>query len=82
MRSLFELFTRSGRRGINCRHKSVEAVEGALSYRITSSWDEELTLPAKEDGLYRIAQEALNNALKHAQAQHRRLFQIRPSNYA
>ena len=32
--------------------------------------DEELSLPPKiEEGLYRIAQEALNNALKHAQAQ-------------
>lgn len=50
----------------------LEAVErrSGLVTELKVEGDEELSLPAKvEDGLYRIAQEALNNALKHAQAQ-------------
>ncbi|MBE7551523.1 MAG: GAF domain-containing protein [Anaerolineales bacterium] len=50
----------------------LEAVErrSGLATELKVAGDEELLLPPKiEDGLYRIAQEALNNALKHAQAQ-------------
>jgi signal transduction histidine kinase len=50
----------------------LEAVErrSGLATELQVAGDEELTLSPKiEDGLYRIAQEALNNALKHAQAQ-------------
>jgi signal transduction histidine kinase/putative methionine-R-sulfoxide reductase with GAF domain len=49
----------------------LEAVErrSGLATELKVSGPETLKLPAKiEDGLYRIAQEALNNALKHAQA--------------
>ena len=49
----------------------LEAVErrSGLVTELKVEGDEELLLPPKiEEGLYRIAQEALNNALKHAQA--------------
>ncbi|NJN95058.1 MAG: GAF domain-containing protein [Anaerolineales bacterium] len=49
----------------------LEAVErrSGLATELTVEGDEELPVPPKiEEGLYRIAQEALNNALKHAQA--------------
>jgi signal transduction histidine kinase len=49
----------------------LEAVErrSGLVTELRVEGDEDYKLPAKvEDGLYRIAQEALNNALKHAQA--------------
>jgi signal transduction histidine kinase len=49
----------------------LEAVErrSGLATELIIEGDEELSLlPKIEDGLYRIAQEALNNALKHAQA--------------
>ncbi|MBE7474408.1 MAG: hypothetical protein DPW09_17350 [Anaerolineae bacterium] len=49
----------------------LEAVErrSGLATELTIAGDEELLVPPKiEEGLYRIAQEALNNALKHAQA--------------
>jgi signal transduction histidine kinase len=49
----------------------LEAVErrSGLATELKVAGDEELLLPPRiEDGLYRIAQEALNNALKHAQA--------------
>lgn len=50
----------------------LEAVErrSGLVTELNVAGDEEMLLPPKiEEGLYRIAQEALNNALKHAQAQ-------------
>jgi signal transduction histidine kinase len=50
----------------------LEAVErrSGLVTELKVEGDEELPLPPKtEEGLYRIAQEALNNALKHAQAE-------------
>jgi nitrate/nitrite-specific signal transduction histidine kinase len=49
----------------------LEAVErrSGLATELKIEGDEELSLlPKIEDGLYRITQEALNNALKHAQA--------------
>ena len=47
----------------------LEAVEGRSGLRTELHVDGERRLPPKvEDGLYRIAREALNNALKHAQA--------------
>lgn len=51
----------------------LEAVErrSGLATELKVAGDEQLHLSPKiEDGLYRIAQEALNNALKHAQARH------------
>ena len=49
----------------------LDAVEGRAGIHTTLIADVQTSLPPTlEDGLYRIAQEALNNALKHAQAQH------------
>ncbi len=48
----------------------LEAVEGRAGLKVDLYVEVEERLPPKvETGLYRIAQEALNNALKHAQAQ-------------
>jgi signal transduction histidine kinase len=47
----------------------LEAVEERAGLEVEINLDEGLNLSDKvQDGLYRIAQEALNNALKHAQA--------------
>jgi signal transduction histidine kinase len=47
----------------------LEAVEERAGMRVEMNLSEELDLSDRlQDGLYRIAQEALNNALKHAQA--------------
>jgi signal transduction histidine kinase len=47
----------------------VEAVEERAGLQVTFSVDGDLNPPSHiQDGLYRIAQEALNNALKHARA--------------
>ncbi len=54
----------------------LEAVErrSGLETELKVEGEENSQLPPKiEDGLYRIAQEALNNALKHAQARHIRV---------
>jgi nitrate/nitrite-specific signal transduction histidine kinase len=49
----------------------LEAVEGRLGLQTTFRREGDGRLPAEiEDGLYRIAQEALNNVLKHANAGH------------
>lgn len=49
----------------------LEAVEERAGMGVEISVDENLDLSDKiQDGLYRIAQEALNNALKHAKANH------------
>jgi len=49
----------------------LEAVEGRAGLKVDFEVAVEERLPSQiEMGLYRIAQEALNNALKHAQAQH------------
>jgi nitrate/nitrite-specific signal transduction histidine kinase len=48
----------------------LEAVEGRVGLETTFISDLDGRLPAEtEEGLYRIAQEALNNTLRHAQAQ-------------
>jgi signal transduction histidine kinase len=47
----------------------LEAVEERAGLGVTFNQEGKLDLPDKiQDGLYRIAQEALNNALKHAEA--------------
>lgn len=47
----------------------LEAVEERAGMRVEMNLDENLDLSDRvQDGLYRIAQEALNNALKHAKA--------------
>lgn len=47
----------------------LDAVEGRVGLETNFVIEGEITLPAKvEEGLYRIAQEALNNILKHAHA--------------
>jgi signal transduction histidine kinase len=47
----------------------LEAVEERAGMRVEMNMDENLDLSDRvQDGLYRIAQEALNNALKHAKA--------------
>jgi signal transduction histidine kinase len=52
----------------------VEAVEERAGIGVEVDLDESLDLSEKvQDGLYRIAQEALNNALKHAKANHIKL---------
>lgn len=49
----------------------LDAVEGRAGLKTELRVDIHERLPAEiEDGLYRIAQEALNNVLKHAQAHH------------
>ena len=49
----------------------LEAVEERAGMRVEINMDENLELSDRiQDGLYRIAQEALNNALKHAKANH------------
>jgi signal transduction histidine kinase len=49
----------------------LEAVEERAGMGVEINIDENLKLSDKvQDGLYRIAQEALNNALKHAKANH------------
>ena len=49
----------------------LDAVEGRAGLKTELRVNMDDRLPAKiEDGLYRIAQEALNNVLKHAQAHH------------
>ena len=47
----------------------LEAVESRAGLKTEFNFEGEIRLPPEiEEGLYRIAQEALNNALKHAQA--------------
>jgi signal transduction histidine kinase len=53
---------------LQARLDAVEA-RAALQTALRFEGDEQLPLPLKE-ALYHIAQEALNNVLKHAQAQH------------
>lgn len=49
----------------------LEAVEGRAGLETTLRLEGDICLPAPiEDGLYRIAQEAMNNVLKHAHARH------------
>jgi signal transduction histidine kinase len=56
---------------VNALRARLEAVEERAGLDISFQVTGETTLPAPiEEGLYRIAQEALNNALKHACAQH------------
>lgn len=52
----------------------LEAVEERAGLRVEMNLDDHLNLSDRvQDGLYRIAQEALNNALKHAKANQIRL---------
>jgi signal transduction histidine kinase len=54
---------------VGALRQRLEAVEGRAGVRIRLLADELVSLPAPvEEGLYRIALEALNNALKHAAA--------------
>jgi signal transduction histidine kinase len=51
----------------NALRARLEAVEERAGLEVELHLEEEMVLPtAVEEGLYRIAQEALNNALKHA----------------
>jgi signal transduction histidine kinase len=54
----------------------LEAVEGRAGLEATFSIEGECQalLPEIQEGLYRIAQETLNNALRHAQARHVSVF--------
>ncbi|MGQ9599707.1 MAG: GAF domain-containing protein [Anaerolineae bacterium] len=54
---------------VRALHQRLNAVESRAGLRVRLLVDGEIDLPAPlEDGLYRIAQEALNNALQHAAA--------------
>jgi signal transduction histidine kinase len=54
---------------IGALHQRLSAVEGRVNIKARLVAEELVELPAPvEEGLYRIAQEALNNALKHAVA--------------
>jgi signal transduction histidine kinase/DNA-binding response OmpR family regulator len=54
---------------VGALHHRLEAVEGRVGVEARLLVEELIDLPAHvEEGLYRIAQEALNNALKHAAA--------------
>jgi signal transduction histidine kinase len=54
---------------IGALHQRLSAVEGRVNIKARLVADDLVNLPpALEEGLYRIAQEALNNALKHAAA--------------
>ena len=47
----------------------LEAVEGRVGVQVELKVDETIQLPSSaEDVFYRVAQEALNNALKHSAA--------------
>jgi signal transduction histidine kinase len=54
----------------------LEAVEGRAGLETTfqTNGEDLKLLPEIEEGLYRIAQETLNNALKHAHARHINVF--------
>ncbi len=55
---------------LQTRLEAVERRSGLIT-ELKVEGHEEMSLPPKvEEGLYRIAQEALNNILKHAEAQH------------
>lgn len=54
---------------VGALQQRLNAVEGRTGLHVCLSVDGEIDLPAPvEEGLYRIAQEALNNALRHAAA--------------
>jgi PAS domain S-box-containing protein len=54
---------------VGALHQRLEAVEGRTGIKARLVAEELVELPAPiQEGLYRIAQEALNNALKHAEA--------------
>ncbi|MGD9100633.1 MAG: PAS domain S-box protein [Anaerolineae bacterium] len=54
---------------VGALHQRLEAVEGRTGVKARLVAEELVELPARvQKGLYRIAQEALNNALKHAEA--------------
>jgi PAS domain S-box-containing protein len=54
---------------IDALQQRLNAVEGRANVKVRLAVDDLIQLPARlEEGLYRIAQEALNNTLKHAAA--------------